>query len=40
MKRSIWLRNDLENFKKRLIELEKQAAENGIILTDEQGHLR
>ncbi|PAR96647.1 IS481 family transposase, partial [Vibrio cholerae] len=34
--RSIWLRNDLENFKKRLIALEKQAAENGIILTDEQ----
>ncbi|EMK6870258.1 transposase, partial [Vibrio cholerae] len=28
--------NDLENFKKRLIALEKQAAENGIILTDEQ----
>ncbi|WP_025549082.1 IS481 family transposase, partial [Vibrio parahaemolyticus] len=34
--RSIWLRNDLENFKKRLIALEKQAAENGIILTEEQ----
>ena len=34
--RSIWLRNDLENFKKRLIALEKQVAENGIILTDEQ----
>ncbi|EMK6578423.1 transposase, partial [Vibrio cholerae] len=34
--RSIWLRNDLENFKKRLIALEKQAAEKGIILTDEQ----
>ncbi|EHY1015752.1 transposase, partial [Vibrio vulnificus] len=30
--RSIWLRNDLEN----LIALEKQVAENGIILTDEQ----
>ncbi|RBO11896.1 IS481 family transposase, partial [Vibrio cholerae] len=29
-------RNDLENFKKRLIALEKQVAENGIILTDEQ----
>ncbi|EJC6999161.1 transposase family protein, partial [Vibrio parahaemolyticus] len=27
---------DLENFKKRLIALEKQVAENGIILTDEQ----
>lgn len=34
--RSIWLRNDLENFKKRLIALEKQVAENGIILTEEQ----
>ncbi|EIJ2379440.1 IS481 family transposase [Vibrio alginolyticus] len=34
--RSIWLRHDLENFKKRLIALEKQVAENGIILTDEQ----
>ncbi|EGQ9837253.1 IS481-like element ISVvu4 family transposase, partial [Vibrio cholerae] len=34
--RSIWLRNDLENFKKRLIALEKQVVENGIILTDEQ----
>lgn len=34
--RSIWLRNDLENFKKRLIALEKQVNENGIILTDEQ----
>ncbi|RZP53743.1 transposase, partial [Vibrio vulnificus] len=34
--RSIWLRNDLENFKKRLIALEKQVADNGIILTDEQ----
>ncbi|MDW1844010.1 helix-turn-helix domain-containing protein, partial [Vibrio sp. Vb0839] len=34
--RSIWLRNDLENFKKRLSALEKQVAENGIILTDEQ----
>ncbi|CAK2018552.1 hypothetical protein VCRA2121O391_300002 [Vibrio crassostreae] len=34
--RSIWLHNDLENFKKRLIALEKQVAENGIILTEEQ----
>ena len=34
--RSIWLRNDLENFKKRLIALEIQVNENGIILTDEQ----
>ena len=34
--RSIWLRHDLENFKKLLIALERQVAENGIILTDEQ----
>ncbi len=34
--RSIWLLTDLENFKKRLIASEKQVAENGIILTDEQ----
>lgn len=34
--RSIWLSNDLENFKKRLVALEKQVAENGIILTEEQ----
>lgn len=34
--RSIWLRNDLENFKKSLIALEKQVAENGITLTDDQ----
>lgn len=34
--RSIWLRNDLENFKKRLITLEKQVADDGIILTGEQ----
>ncbi|EEZ39130.1 ISSod13 transposase [Photobacterium damselae subsp. damselae CIP 102761] len=34
--RSIWLRNDLENFKNRLLALEKQVNENGIILTDEQ----
>ncbi len=34
--RSIWLRNDPENFKKRLVALEKQVAENGVILTDEQ----
>ncbi len=34
--RSIWLRYDLENFKKRLIAVEKQVAEDGIILTDEQ----
>lgn len=34
--RSIWLRKDLENFKKSLTALEKQVAENGIILTEEQ----
>lgn len=34
--RSIWLRNDLESLRKRLIALERQVAENGIILTDEQ----
>jgi hypothetical protein len=34
--RSIWLHNYLENFKKRLIDLEKQVAVNCIILTDEQ----
>ncbi len=34
--RSIWLRNDPENFKKRLVALEKPVAENGVILTDEQ----
>ncbi len=34
--RSIWLRNNLENFKKRLVALEKKVAESGIILTEEQ----
>ncbi len=34
--RSIRLRNDLENFKERLIALEKQVAENGLILTEDQ----
>jgi len=34
--RSIWLRNDLASFKQRLAALEKQAAEQGILLTDAQ----
>ena len=34
--RSIWLRNNLENFKKRLKALEDKAANDGFILTDAQ----
>lgn len=32
--RSIWLRNDLENFKKRLRALEAKVANDGIVLND------
>lgn len=34
--RSIWLRNNLENFKKRLKALEEKVAKDGIILSDAQ----
>lgn len=34
--RSIWLRHNLENFKKRLKALEEKVAKEGIILSDEQ----
>lgn len=34
--RSVWLRNNLENFRKRLKALEEKVANDGIILTDAQ----
>jgi hypothetical protein len=34
--RSVWLRNDLENFKKRLKALEVKVASDGIVLNDVQ----
>lgn len=34
--RSIWIRNGLETFKKRLKALEKHSAKEGILLTEEQ----
>lgn len=34
--RSIWLRNNLENFKKRLKALEDKVAKEGVILSDDQ----
>lgn len=34
--RSVWLRNNLESFKKRLLALEKKSAEGNLVLTESQ----